>query len=207
MPNETAAFFSESRSRMMNELLSKSWWMLALRGAVALLFGVLALVWPSVTLLWLVALFSAFAIVGGMVSIIGAVKNRKSDEEWWLILVLGIVSVTAGVIAIFHPALTMLVLVLVIGANALISGVLDIVVAVRLRKILRREWMLMLAGLVSILFGMLVFVFPQAGAVALVAMISFYAIVTGVLLLALAFYMRRRGRPAEASGDLSMGHS
>ena len=114
----------------MYELLLQSWWMLALRGAIALLFGVLALVWPGLTLLWLVALFAAYALLGGVVSIIGAVSNRQSDEAWWLILLLGLVSIGAGVSAIVYPGLTALVLVLVMGANALVTGVLDIATAI-----------------------------------------------------------------------------
>src|SRR5712692_5468549 len=100
----------------MHELLLRIWWMLALRGAVALLFGVLAFVWPGLTLLWLVALFAAYALLGGAASIIGAVRSRHSDEAWWLILLLCLVSIGAGVIAIVHPDLTALVLVLVMGA-------------------------------------------------------------------------------------------
>ena len=138
----------------MNELLLQSWWMLALRGVIALLFGVLAVLWPGITLLWLAALFAAYALIGGAVSIIGAVKNRKSDEEWWLILLLGLVSLGAGVIAVLHPGLTALVLVLIMGANALVTGVLDIAVAIRLRKVIRGEWLLILAGIVSIVFGL-----------------------------------------------------
>jgi uncharacterized membrane protein HdeD (DUF308 family) len=180
----------------MNELFLQSWWMLALRGAIALLFGVLAVLWPGITLLWLAALFAAYALIGGAVSIIGAVKNRKSDEEWWLILLLGLVSLGAGVIAILHPGLTALVLVLIMGANALVTGVLDIAVAIRLRKVIRGEWLLILAGIVSIVFGVLVFLFPGAGALALVWLISVYAIVTGVLLLALAFRARTWVRTA-----------
>ena len=180
----------------MNELLLRSWWMLALRGAIALLFGVLAVLWPGITLLWLAALFAAYALIGGAVSVIGAVKNRESDEEWWLILLLGLVSLGAGVIAVLHPGLTALVLVLIMGANALVIGVLDIAVAIRLRKVIRGEWLLILAGIGSIVFGVLVFLFPGAGALALVWLISVYAVVTGVLLLALAFRARMWARTA-----------
>jgi uncharacterized membrane protein HdeD (DUF308 family) len=174
----------------MNELLSRAWWMLALRGTIAVLFGIVAIVWPGLTLLWLVALFALYALFTGVVSIAGAVKNRTSDREWWLILLLGVTGVCAGVIAIVSPGLTALVLVLVMGANALITGVLDIAVAIRLRKVITGEWMLILAGLVSIAFGLFVFLFPAAGALALVWMISAYAIVTGFLLLGLAFRAR-----------------
>jgi uncharacterized membrane protein HdeD (DUF308 family) len=178
----------------MDELLLRSWWMLALRGVIALLFGVLALVWPGLTLLWLVALFAAYALLGGAASVIGAVRHRQSDEKWWLILLLGLVSIGAGVSAILLPGLIALVLVLVMGANALVTGVLDIAVAIRLRKAIRGEWLLILSGIISIVFGVLVFLFPGAGALALVWLISVHAIFTGALLLALAFRVRAWAR-------------
>src|SRR6266513_155553 len=142
------------------EMISRSWWMFAWRGAVAVLFGVLALVWPGLTLLWLVAL----------------------------------VGLAAGVIAILHPNLTALVLVLWMGANAIVTGILDIAMAIRLRKVIRGEWLLILTGIVAIAFGVLVFLFPAAGALALVWLISFYASLTGVLLLALAWLIRKRAQ-------------
>jgi len=137
----------------MNELLTPSWWVLALRGAVALLFGVVALMLPGLTLLWLVALYAVYAVFGGAVSLVGAVKTRNSDKGWWLMLLFGLVSIGAGVVAFLYPGLTALVLVLLMGANALITGVLDIAIAIRLRKFIQHEWLLMLAGVTSILFG------------------------------------------------------
>jgi uncharacterized membrane protein HdeD (DUF308 family) len=163
------------------------------RGAVALLFGGLAVLWPGLTLLWLVAMFAAYALVGGGAAIVGAVKNRHSERGWWLVLLLGLTSVAAGIIAIFYPGLTALALVLVMAANALVTGVLDIVVAIRLRKIVQHEWLLILNGVAAIVFGVLVFLFPGAGALALVWLISLYAIFTGVLLLALAWRARAWG--------------
>src|SRR3979411_2817585 len=178
----------------MKELLMRSWWMLALRGAIAILFGILALLWPGLTLLFLVAMFAAFAVLSGAVAVVGAVKNRDSDKGWWLILLLGLISIGAGAIAVFYPDLTALALVLVMGANALITGVLDIAVAIRLRKVGRGEWLLVLTGLASIVFGVLVLMFPGAGAFALVWLISFYAVFTGTLLLTLAFRVRTWAR-------------
>jgi uncharacterized membrane protein HdeD (DUF308 family) len=174
----------------MNEIFSRSWWMLALRGVIAIAFGVLALFWPGLTLLGLVALFAAYALLGGAVSVIGAVRNRSRDEDWWLPFLLGLVGIGAGVIAVVHPALTALVLVLLIGANALITGMLDIVAAIRLRRSIRGEWLLVLNGVASVVFGVLIFLFPAAGAVAVVWLISFYALITGALLLALGLRMR-----------------
>lgn len=185
----------------MDDLLSRSWWMLALRGVLALAFGILAFIWPSLTLAALVALFAAYVLISGVVSILGAIKNRKADREWWLVLILGLVSVAAGAISIMQPALTALVLVLVMGANALVTGVLDIAVAIRLRKTIEGEWLLIAAGIASIVFGILVFLFPGAGALALVWLISAHAIATGILLLGLAFRARGWGQrhvPASA---------
>lgn len=183
----------------MDKLLGRSWWVLALRGAIALVFGVLALVWPGLTLLWLVALFAAYALLGGGVSIVGAVKNREEDG-WWLWLLLGLVSVGAGVIAILHPDLTALVLVLMMGANAIVTGILEIAIAVRQREVIQREWLLILAGIVSIAFGVLVFLFPAAGALAMVWMIGVWAIASGVLLLMAAYRVRKSAEPGYRGG-------
>jgi uncharacterized membrane protein HdeD (DUF308 family) len=171
--------------------LSRNWWTFALRGVVAIVFGVLALAWPAITLLALVALFAAFALINGAASAAGALQNRSGDEHWWLGLLLGLASLGAGVIAIVSPGLTALVLVLLMGANAIVTGVLDIALAIRLRRAIRGEWVLFLAGLVSIVFGVLVFLYPGAGALALVWLISVYAIASGVLLLAAALRLRR----------------
>lgn len=180
----------------MDELLSRAWWMLALRGIVAILFGILTLVSPDITLLALVAMFAAFALVSGTVAVIGAIKQRKVDEDWWLPLLLGIAALGAGVLTVVHPGLTAIILVLLIGANALVTGVLDIAIAIRLRKAMRNEWMLIVSGAVSILFGVLVMLLPEAGAVAVIWMIGIYALLTGALLLTLS--LRLRQRPTEA---------
>jgi uncharacterized membrane protein HdeD (DUF308 family) len=177
--------------------------MLALRGAAALLFGVLALVWPGMTLLVLVALFAAYALISGSAAVVAAIRNRNSDKGWWLILLLGVVSLVAAVIAVFNPGITILVLVLLMGANALVTGILDIVVAIRLRKQIEREWLLALAGVVSIIFGVLVFLMPAAGALAMVFMVSFYATLAGILLLTLAFRARKWVKRPGQTGNFS----
>lgn len=185
----------------MKRLLAQSWWMLALRGLAAVVFGVIALAWPGITLLFLVALFAAYAIVSGIAALAGAWRNR-SERGWWLALLLGIVSVAAGVIAIFYPAITALVLALVIGINAIFSGVLDVSMAIRLRKEIQGEWLLGLAGVLSILFGAFVAFFPGAGALALLWLIAVYAIAIGILLIILAFRVRRSGHDQEGIGSM-----
>jgi uncharacterized membrane protein HdeD (DUF308 family) len=174
----------------MNSFYLRSWWVPALRGIVGILFGLLALMWPGLTLLTLVALFAAYALIGGIASVVGAIQHRRVDEDWWLPMLLGLVSIGAAVVALSNPVLTTLVLVMVIGANALVTGVLDIVAAARVRKEVKDEWLLALAGIASVLFGALVFLYPLAGAIALVWMVSVYAIISGALLLSLGIRAR-----------------
>jgi uncharacterized membrane protein HdeD (DUF308 family) len=178
----------------MNESLIHAWWVPALRGVIAILFGIAALAWPGLTLLVLVSLFAAYALLSGIAAIVGAVKNRRADDHWWLMLLIGLVGVGAAIVTWIRPGMTALVLVLVMGANALLTGMLDIVTAIRLRREIHDEWLLGLSGLAAVIFGVLVFLFPAAGALALVWLISLYAVVTGVLLLGVAYRLRARAR-------------
>lgn len=182
----------------MNDTLLRSWWVLALRGIVAILFGAVALYWPQLTLLVLVSLFAGYAIFSGIVSVAGAIRNHTHDDHWWLFLIIGLVGIGAGAITIIHPAITGVVLVMVIGANALVTGVLDIVAAIRLRREIHGEWLLALSGMAAVVFGVLVFLYPAAGALALVGVIGLYAFITGLLLIAAALHLRsisKKGRP------------
>ncbi|MDQ3186136.1 MAG: HdeD family acid-resistance protein [Pseudomonadota bacterium] len=196
----------------MNELFLRSWKGLAVRGAVALVFGILAVLWPGLTLMWLIAMFAAYALIGGTVSIINALQNREGNSDWWLLLLLGMVGIAAGVLAIIGPALTAIMLVLIIGATAFGTGILDIAMGIRLRKVIHGEALLILNGIVSVMFGVAIFFFPGAGALALVWLISAYAVISGVLLLALAWRARNwensgGAQDALPSGDLSHGSS
>jgi uncharacterized membrane protein HdeD (DUF308 family) len=186
---------------VMEGFFVHTWWATAMRGLMGILFGVLALAWPGLTLVTLVILFAAWALLVGIASVAGALRHGRGGDEWWGALLLGVVSIGAGIVAALHSALTALVLVLVMGANALVVGVIDILAAIRLRQVVAHEWLLAVAGLVSVVFGACVFLFPGAGALALVWMISLYAIVSGALLLALALRMRthaqRSARQAE----------
>jgi uncharacterized membrane protein HdeD (DUF308 family) len=180
-------------------------WMLILRGAFAILFGVLAIAWPGMTLILLVAMFAAYALVGGFASVAAAFARRGSDGQWWLLLLLGIVSVGAGVYALVYPALTALLLVLVMGVNAVLTGALDIALAIRLRRVLRTRWPLVLSGIVSLLFGALVLAAPGPGAMAMVWLISLHALLTGVLLLSLGLRIRRAAHDRAPHPPLAAG--
>ncbi len=185
----------------MNNFYVRSWWVPALRGIFGIVFGVLALSWPGLSLFTLAAMFAVFASLCGVASAVGAIGHRRVDDGWWLPMLLGLVSIGAAIAATVNPLLTTLVLVMVMAANALVAGVLDIVAAARLRKDVRGEWLLALSGIAEAVFAALVFLFPLAGAVALVWMVSVYAIISGVLLLALSIRARvlvRRPRVAPA---------
>lgn len=184
----------------MESFLVRSWWVLALRGLAGVLFGVLALAWPGLTLLTLILLFAAYALVAGFASVAGAIHHRRTEDDWWVAMLLGLVSIGAGAAAVLNPAVTALVLVLLMGANALVCGVLDIFAAIRLRRMIENEWLLVLSGLASVAFGAIVFLYPGAGALALVWLVSLYALVSGALLLVLSVRMRAHGaarRPGE----------
>jgi len=190
----------------MNETLLRHWWLLGLRGLLAIGFGVLTLVWPAITLVTLAVLFAAFALVGGATWTFAALRNRKTDERWWVLLILGVVSLAAGVVAALYPALTAVVLVLLVGANALVSGVVDLAVALRVRRYLHGEWLLALNGVACIIFGVLVLLFPAGlGALALAWMIGLYAILTGILLTVLSLKVRKWSRLNEARSSPAAG--
>jgi uncharacterized membrane protein HdeD (DUF308 family) len=174
----------------MDELFGRAWWMLVLRGAAGLLFGMLALFWPGLTLLLLIAMFAAYSLVGGAAAIVAAIQHRSTRTDWWVPLVLGLCSVAAGVIAMLAPGITALVLIAVMGANAIVTGVFDLIAAVRLRKRGRNAWMLFLIGILSAVFGIVVLLYPGAGALALVWMIGTYALITGALLFVLGITAR-----------------
>jgi uncharacterized membrane protein HdeD (DUF308 family) len=192
-----AAFDADRRGMAW---LARNWWAIALRGVAAVVFGVLALLLPGTTLAALVLLFGAYAIVEGVFSLIAAVRGR-TDEPRWLLALQAIVSIAAGFVAFLWPGLTALVLLYVIAAWALVIGVLQIVAAVRLHSRIRGEGWLVLSGILSMIFGVLMMWAPGAGALALVLWIGSYAIVFGALLIVLAF--RLRGGRLQAEERLS----
>ena len=171
--------------------LVKNWWAVALRGAAALIFGILTALWPDISLTALVLLFGSFAIVYGVFSIITAVRRRRGERQWWALLLEGLVSVAVGTVTLIMPDLTALALVYVIAAWAILTGILEIAAAIMLRRHIRGEWWLALAGVLSVAFGAVLAIWPGVGALALVLWIGAYAIVLGIFLIALGFKLRR----------------
>jgi uncharacterized membrane protein HdeD (DUF308 family) len=179
-------------------LVSQFWWTLLLRGAVAILFGVLAFIWPAVTLSVLVLLFGAYALVDGIVAIILGIKEYGDRERWWATLLAGVVSVGAGIITFVMPGLTAIALLALIAFWAILHGVLEILAAIRLRHEIEGEWLLGLGGALSVAFGVLMLLFPGAGALAVVWWIGAFAVLYGVMMIALGLRLRGFGRAVGA---------
>lgn len=173
--------------------LTRNWWAVALRGVIAILFGVIALAWPGLTLEILVLFFGAYALVDGIFAMIAAFTNRSGHDKWWVLLLEGLVGIAAGIITFFRPGLATLVLVYVISFWAIVTGILEIAAAIQLRKEIRGEWMLALSGIVSLFLGVSLFLFPAAGALTLTWLIGAYAILFGAMWLGLSLRLRKHG--------------
>jgi uncharacterized membrane protein HdeD (DUF308 family) len=167
------------------------WWALALRGAIAILFGLAALLRPGIALEALILLFGAYALVDGVFSIVGVFGGTRSGTPRWILLVEGVAGILAGVIAFVFPILTAVVFLYLIAAWAIVTGIAEIATAMRLRQEIRGEWALIVGGVLSVLFGVLLGVVgPFAGILSLIWLIGAYAIAFGVLLLVTAFRVR-----------------
>jgi uncharacterized membrane protein HdeD (DUF308 family) len=179
-------------------LVPRHWWALALRGLAAVVFGILAFSLPGMTLAVLVLLFGAFALVNGVLAIVSAV--RSGGDHLWYLLLEGVVGILAGIAAFTWPGLTALVLLFIIAVWAVLTGILEVIVALRLRKAIKNEWALIAGGILSLVFGVFMLVSPGAGALALVWLIGAYAIIYGITLFALAWEVRGLHEHTHAGG-------
>jgi uncharacterized membrane protein HdeD (DUF308 family) len=180
-------------------ILARNWWAMALRGLLAVLFGVAAFLWPDLTLAALVILWGAYALVDGIFALIGAVRAAEQRMTWWPFVLEGLLGIAVGVLTFLWPDLTALALLYLIAAWAILTGVVEIAAAVRLRRVISGEWLLGLAGVASIIFGAILVASPGTGALAVVWLIGSYALVFGIVLLALGF--RLRGSQRELPGS------
>jgi uncharacterized membrane protein HdeD (DUF308 family) len=178
---------------MLSKLMLGHWWVLLLRGVLAILFGIAAYAWPGMTLVTLLTLFGAFALVDGIFNVFHAISGRKEDERWWVLLLEGLLGIVIGVITFQAPELTATVLILYIGFWAMATGVLRIILAVRLRKEIEGEWWMALAGLAGIVFGVFMVARPGAGALAVLWLVAIWAIVGGVCLVIFSFKVKALG--------------
>jgi len=171
--------------------VTRNWWVMALRGAIAVAFGVLALFWPGLALTSLVLLFGAFAFANGMLAAWAAFTMGRRHETWKPFLIEGIAGIIFGLFVLLWPGMTAIALILLIAAWALVTGVVELAAAIRLRQDIEGEWTLALMGALSILLGLLFAIWPGAGLVAVAWIIGIYAIVIGVSMIALALRLQR----------------
>jgi len=184
----------------MSAVLAQNWWVLALRGVLGILFGLIAFVYPGATMLSLVLVFAAYALVDGIFAIVSAVRAARKHERWGLLVAEGMANILTGIIAFVWPGITVVAFVLLMAAWALVSGTLMLAAAFRLRNDHGRWW-LAFGGVVSILYGLLLVIAPLIGALVLTWWLGAYAIIFGAALLVLAFQLRARkddSRPASA---------
>ncbi len=176
---------------LMVAVLAKNWWAIAIRGVLGILFGLIALFLPGVTMLSLVLVFAAYAFLDGVLAIVSAVRAARDQERWGYLVLEGIVDIGAAAVAVFWPGITVLAFVFVIAFWAIVTGVLELMAAFRLDFIDGRGW-LVFGGIASILYGALLIVAPMLGAVVLTWWLGAYALVFGVCLVVLAFKLHAR---------------
>src|SRR5882724_4716573 len=150
------------------DTLARNWWVVLLRGIAAIVFGIITFVAPAISFAALVFIFGAYALVDGVLAVVSAIRWRGATDRWWVLLLEGLAGIAAGVVTFIWPGISALALLYVIAAWALVTGVLEIAAAIRLRKIITGEWLLALIGILSIVIGVMLALFPSAGALALV---------------------------------------
>lgn len=179
----------------MTTQLARNWWLVLLRGLAALLFGVLAFISPFITATVLVLFFGAYALVDGIVAVYASLTHRAGHDRWWVLLLEGLVGIAVGLLTFAYPDVTTLILLYFIAVWAILTGILEIMAAIRLRREIEGEWLLVFSGILSIIFGILVVIFPALGATAVVWLIAIYAILFGLLLITLGLRVRGWGSP------------
>ncbi|HEY3685052.1 MAG TPA: HdeD family acid-resistance protein [Streptosporangiaceae bacterium] len=180
----------------MLDRLTQNWWMLAVRGAVAIIFGILAWVWPGITLFVLVVLFGAYSLVDGVVAIAGAIRGVPGTSRGWMAFT-GVCGVLVGLIALFWPGVTSLVMLMLIAAWAVVTGVFEIIAAISMRKEVSGTGWEVFSGVVSVLFGVVLFAWPATGVLTLVWLVGLFSVLFGIVSLVAAFRLRKIGHEDE----------
>ncbi|MEP7286082.1 MAG: HdeD family acid-resistance protein [Chloroflexota bacterium] len=177
--------------------VSRMWWMFAIRGVAAILFGLAALIWPITAILVLVNLFGAYMLVDGIFAVAAALTGRSGHKAWWATLIEGLVGIGLGIFSFIAPGVVVTSLIWVMAAWAIVTGIFEIIAAIRLRETITNEWMLGLGGVLSIIFGILLAIQPGVGALTILWLIGGYAIVFGIMFIVLAFRLRGMGSSAQ----------
>lgn len=187
----------------MGEQMARHWYTLAIRGVLAILFGILAFLAPGVFAATFALLVGAYFLVDGLLALVAAVRFGHRDNRWWALLLEGVFGLLAGIVTFLNPLGTAVALVYLVGAWALITGVMEIVAAVQLRRVIHGEFWLVVAGIVSVALGLALFAHPGTGILAGAFIIGAYALVFGIALVALAFRLRRHV-PGSTPGGSSL---
>jgi uncharacterized membrane protein HdeD (DUF308 family) len=184
--------WSDIDTPLMHRILEQNWWVIALRGILGILFGLVALFFPGVTILSLVLLFSAYMLVDGAFSIAGAIRSMGRNERWGWMLLNGIWSILTAIVAFLWPGLTAIVFVLIIAAWSIVSGALMLTAAYRMRRGAGARGWLIFGGILSVLFGVLLVIAPLMGAIVLTWWVGAYVLVLSIFMLVVAFNLRSR---------------
>jgi uncharacterized membrane protein HdeD (DUF308 family) len=184
---EAGAFGADYTRARAETLAKQAKWSLIVRGILAIIFGILVWVWPGITLLVLIILFGIFALASGIFALAAAYQAYKKHHGWWLLVLSGVLGIIAGIIAFVWPAETALILLYIIAVWAIVTGVAEIIAAFNAERTSGDEWLLVIGGVLSIIFGIILFIFPGVGVLALVWLIGLYAILYGIFLLVSAF--------------------
>ena len=175
----------------MITILTEKWWLWLIRGFAGVLFGILAFLWPALTLEILIYILGAYLLIDGIFNLIAAISNRKKTNIWWIVLLEGMAGTFAGILSFLWPQITALALLFIVAVWAIFTGILEIIEAVRLRKQIQGEWLLILSGLLSFVFGILLLIWPGSGLVVIVWIFAFYAILFGFTLVFLSFKIKK----------------
>jgi uncharacterized membrane protein HdeD (DUF308 family) len=197
----SASSSTDTASSDMKSILAQYWWLIAVRGLLGILFGIIALAMPVATILALVILFSAYMLVDGLFALYAAYQAGRQNKKWGLLVLQGVANIAAGVIAFLWPAITVIAFVLLLAAWAIVSGCLQLAAAYRIDH---GRWWLVLGGVASVLYGALMIAAPLLGAVVLTWWIGAWALVFGAFLLIAAFRLRpQRGHSVGAAHPAS----
>ncbi len=161
--------------------LPKNWWLFLVRGLIAVVFGMTALVWPTQTWLVLVMLFGAYVLVDGIFTTVAGVEFRHYFDRWWTVALEGVLGIAIGLMTLVSPNAMAQVLFYLIATWAVVTGILEIVASISFRSFIPGEWSMIIAGILSTIFGAVLFVYPAAGLVSVVWLIGLYAIAFGVM--------------------------
>ncbi len=175
----------------MRDIFQRNWLLLFLRGVLAVIFGLVVIIWPQISLHLIVYIFAIFAVADGIVSLLESIVKIKTINRWWFILIAGIISIGFGVFAFVYPKITLIILIYVIGIRAFILGIIEIMNVLKRGSEIEEEWFLIMSGVLSILFAIIIFFRPDIALTALVVILAIYAIFYGFLLIVLSLRIKR----------------